>query len=238
MSDAEVAEPTTVPSWLGRHWWRIALVAAAVGVAAFSWEHPFAAFFGLLPIIVWCFLATAPRTGVLFGLVLLLLLAWFTVPRGLELAGPWVPAAIEIYWFHTTLAAVVGAVGMLVERQRPSSLLLTMVVVGFVAAGIVVFSEWEAPPGDEGVAPGPYQLTVVRTVACGSGGCWGVLDATGDRATEVMRGYLVPHGFTPASEIDGVPRLCRRTGVLVTHEVCAELRTRSATAVRVEWYVN
>ncbi|WP_328614027.1 hypothetical protein OHS18_38090 [Amycolatopsis sp. NBC_00355] len=238
MPDAEVADQTTTLSWPRQRWWRVALVVAAIGVAAFSWEQPVVAFFGLLPTLVWCVLAKSPRTGMIVGLVLLVLLAWFVVPRALELTGPWVPASIEVYWFHTTLAAVVCAVGMLAGRQRPSELLPTMVVIGFVAAGGILFLHKDAPPGDEGVAPGPSRLTVARTVACGSGGCWGVLEATGDRATEVMRGYLVPHGYTPASEIDGVPRLCRRTGVLVTHEVCAELRTLSATAVRVEWYVN
>ncbi|MDT7804773.1 MAG: hypothetical protein QOI78_8206 [Actinomycetota bacterium] len=219
-------------------WWRFALAAAAVGVSVFAWEQPFVALFGVLPILVWCVLAKSARTGLVAGLVLLALLAWFTVPRGLGLTGPWVPASIEVYWFHTTLAAVVCAVGMLVERERPSALLPTLVVVGFVAAGGVLALHWDAPPGDEGVAPGPSQLTVARDHACGSGNCWGVLEATGDHAPDVMREYLVPHGFTPAREISGVPRLCRRTGVLVTHEVCAELRTLSATAVRVEWYVK
>jgi hypothetical protein len=240
MSDAGVADQTTVPIWLRRHWWRIALIAAAVGVAAFSWDQPFVAFFGMLPILVWCVVAESPRTGVVFGLVLLVLLVWFVVPRELELAGAWVPAAIEVYWFHTTLAAVVCAVGMRAEQQRRSALLPTMVVVGFLVTGAVLFTQWEAPPGDEGVAPGPSRLTITRDFSCGSGGCWGVLNATGDRAPDVMREYLVPHGFTPAAEstITGVSRFCRRTGVLVTHEVCAELWTLSANAVRVEWDVN
>jgi hypothetical protein len=238
VSDAEVTDPTTVLSWPRRHWWRVALVVAAVGLAAFSWKQPYVAFFGVLPTLVWCVLAKSPRTGMSVGLVLLALLAWFVVPRGLDLTGPWVPASIEVYWFHTTLAAIVCAIGIRVERRRSGALLPAMVVIGFAATGGVLFLHMDAPPGDEGVAPGPSQLTVVRDQACGSGGCWSVLDATGDRATEVMRDYLLPHGFTPASASDGVSRLCRRTGVLITHEVCADLRTRSATAVRVEWYVN
>jgi hypothetical protein len=223
---------------LRKLWWRFALFAAAVGVSAFAWDQPFVALFGVLPMLMWCVLAKSARAGMVVGLVLLVLLAWFVVPRELELAGAWVPASIEVYWFHTTLAAVVCATGMLVERQRPTGWLLLPVLAGFVVAGAVLVLHHEDPPGDEGVAPGPSQLTVVRDQACGSGGCWGVLDATGDHATDVMRAYLVPHGFTPASALAGVPRLCRRTGVLVTHEVCANLRTRSANAVQVEWYVN
>jgi hypothetical protein len=223
---------------LRRLWWRFALAAAAVGVAAFAWEEPFVALFGVLPTLAWCVLAKSARTGVVVGLVLLVLLAWFVVPRELDLAGPWVPASMEVYWFHTTLAAVVCAVGMRVERQRLSPLLPTMVVVGLLAAGGAVVVHWQAPPRDEGVAPGPSQLTVARDYRCGSGGCWGELEVTGDRAFDVMREYLVPHGFTPAGDVNGIPQLCRRTGVLVTHEVCAQLRARSATAVRVEWYVN
>jgi hypothetical protein len=36
----------------------------------------------------------------------------------------------------------------------------------------------------------------------------------------------------------GTPRFCRATGLVVTHEVCADLHTLSPDAVRVEWYVG
>jgi hypothetical protein len=104
-----------------------------------------------------------------------------------------------------------------------------------LAAGGVLVLHSEDPPGDEGVAPGPSQWAVTRDRGGGSVGCRCVLEATGERAPDVMREYLVPHGFTPVNEITRVPRFCRRTGVLVTHEVCAGLRPLSATAVRVEW---
>jgi len=73
---------------------------------------------------------------------------------------------------------------------------------------------------------------------CGSGGCWRDLDATGDRAHEVMRAHLDSRGYAPASPLSsGDERMCHRTGLVATHEVCAELKDVSG-GVRVTWYVN
>jgi hypothetical protein len=217
------------------HWWRVALVAAAVAVACFA-ASPYAGLFGPLPILVWCRLAPSPRTGVVVGLVLVALLAWFVLPAALNLAGSWVPTVREGYWLHPVLAAVVCAIG----ARRGYGWLLAMVLAGFV----VTFGAWvaglEVPNGDEGISPGPAQLRIAEDYQCGSGGCWRVLEATGDRAPDVMREYVLQQHYTPApqSEITRVPRFCRRTGVVVDHTVCAELRTLAPDAVQVEWYVN
>ncbi|MGH3440016.1 MAG: hypothetical protein ACRDRN_26675 [Sciscionella sp.] len=218
------------------HWWRAALVVAAVVVASFARNDPFAGLFGLLPVLLWCCLARSPRTGVVVGLVLVALLAWFVLPRSMDLAGPWVPAAIEVYWLHTTLAAVVCWFG----ARRGAGRLLAMVLAGLVVTGGVLFAGLEAPPGDEGISPGPPQLRITEGHECGSGGCWRVLKAIGDRAPDVMRDYLVARNFAPGptSTITGAPRFCRSTGIVVDHKVCAELRTLSANAVRVGWYVG
>jgi hypothetical protein len=223
-------------------WWRVALVAAAAVVTAFSRDDPFAGVFGLVPILVWCgALARSPRTGVTVGLVLVALLAWFVLPRELGLAGPWVPWAVEVYWLHTALAAVVCAIGALVER-RPTGVvwLPAMVLAGLVVTGFALFSRWETPPGNEGVWPGPAQLRITEHESCGSHSCSRILEATGDRAPEVLREHLAAGNFTPAppSGITRLPRFCRSTGVVVTHTVCAELRTLAANAAQVEWYVN
>lgn len=217
------------------HWWRVALVVAAVVVACFS-PSPFAGLFALLPILFWVWLAPSARTGVIVGLVLLTLLAWFVLPGALSLAGPWVPAPIEVYWIHTTLAAVVCAIG----ARRGFLRLFLLVIAGFVVTGGAWFAGLEAAPGDEGVVPVPAGLRVAEDIGCGSGGCWRVLEATGNRAPEVLRDHLEARNFTPApqSEITRVPRFCRHTGLLVNHDVCAELRTLSPDAARVEWYVD
>lgn len=216
------------------------MAAGGIAVAAFSWNEPFTAFFGLLPLLVWLGLARSPRSGLSTGVVLVALLAWFMVPRQLGFAGGWVPAAIEVYWLHTTAAAVVCAAGTLAgPAPRGAARLALLVFAGFVVTGGVLISELEAPPGDEGVVPGP-PLRIAQSIDCGSGGCWRVLDATGDRAPEVLRERLASQGFTPApqSEITRLPRFCRTTGLLVNHEVCADLRTTSPDTVHVEWYVN
>ncbi|OXM64906.1 hypothetical protein [Amycolatopsis vastitatis] len=223
------------PELVKTHWWRVALVVAAVAIAAFAREAPFAAVFALVPVILWCSLAPSPRSGMVVGLVLLALLAWFVVPRELGLSGPWVPAKIEVYWLYTTLAAVVCAIG----ARRGAGRLTTLVVAGFVVTGGVLFSEWDAPPGDEGVSPWPAQLQTAESIDCGSGGCWRDITATGDHASEVLREHLTARHFIPApSVISNAELLCRTTGLLVTHKACARLYTFTETSARVEWYVN
>lgn len=217
------------------HWWRGALVVAAAVVACFS-ASPFAGLFGLVPMLVWVALAPSRRSGLVVGVVLLALLAWFVLPNALSLAGRWVPAPIEVYWLHTTLAAVVCAIG----ARRGFVRLLVLVVAGFVVTGGAWFAGLEAAPGDEGIMPLPAGLRATPDISCGSGGCWRVVEAIGDRAPEVLREHVLARNFTPApqSEITLVPRFCRSTGLVVNHEVCAELRTLSPDAVRMEWYVN
>jgi hypothetical protein len=217
------------------HWWRAALVVAAVAIAAFAREAPFAAVFALVPVVLWCSLARSPRNGVVVGLVLLALLAWFVVPRELGLSGPWVPAKIEVYWLYTTLAAVVCAIG----ARRGAGRLTTLVVAGFVLTGGVLFSEWQAPPGNEGVSPWPAQLQTAESIDCGSGGCWRDITATGDHVSEVLREHLTARHFIPTPSISPNRELfCRTTGLLVTHKACARLKTYTETSARVEWYVN
>lgn len=215
------------------HGWRVALVVAAVAVVAFSREDPFAAVLALVPILAWCATARPGRAGVITGLVLLALLVWFVLPRELGLAGPWVPAAIEVYWLHTTLAAAVCAIGA--RRAGPWALL---VLAGLMVTGVVLVAGWQEAPGDEGVAPGPAQLRLAEEIDCGSGGCWRVATATGDDAAGAWRDYLLARSFTTEPEIGSVRLFCRTTGLLVNHTVCVRVRPQAADAARVEWYVE
>ncbi|WP_410572298.1 hypothetical protein [Amycolatopsis sp. cmx-4-61] len=205
---------------------------AAIAIAVFARNDPFAGVFGLLPILVWSTAARPDRVGVATGLVLLGLLAWFVLPRELGLVGPWVPAAIEVYWLHTTVAAVVCAAGA--RRRGP----LLLVLAGFVVTGGVLVEGWQQAPGDEGVLPAPAQLRNTKDIACGSGGCWRVVESRGAHAAEVWQDHLLARNFTPAPEIDGEPRFCRVTGLLVTHRACVRIRPPAADSVRVEWYVE
>ncbi len=211
------------------HWWRVALVAAAIAVVPFARNDPFAAVFGLLPVLVWAFSPGSPWTGA----VLVALLAWFVVPRELDATGPWVPAAIEVYWLYPLVAAVAWAA---LERRhfgRPTAVALT----GFAVTCGVLVTGWQAAPGDEGVYPGPPALRISQDIDCGSGGCWRVLTATGDRAPEVVAGYLTAKNFT-RNDIAAVPRFCRTVGLLVTHRTCARVRPLGPALARVEWYVD
>ncbi|WP_370971120.1 hypothetical protein [Amycolatopsis sp. cg9] len=213
-------------------WWRLVLVAAAIAVVPFARNDPFAAVFGLLPVLVWACAPRSPWTGV----VLVALPAWFVVPRELDATGPWVPAAIEVHWLHPLLAAVAWAA---LER-RHFGRLAALVLTGFVVTAGVLVAGWERAPGDEGVSPGPPGLRIAEDIDCGSGGCWRVLTAAGDRAPEVVAGYLIAKNFTPAppSGITRVPRFCRTTGLLVNHRTCAEIRPLGPDSARVEWYVD
>jgi hypothetical protein len=99
----------------------------------------------------------------------------------------------------------------------------------------------EAPPGDEGVLPGPSGLRIAeQDLSCASGGCARVVNATGDHARESMRAYLAAQGFTPRTAIVTYvdERMCRLTGVVVAHEVCVELRDISAATVQISWYLD
>ncbi len=210
----------------------MALVAAAIAVVPFARNDPFAAVFGLLPILVWAYSPRSPWTGV----VLVVLLAWFVLPRELDATGRWVPAAIEVYWLYPLVAAVAWAA---LER-RNFGRLTAVVLTGFAVTCGVLVTGWQAAPGDEGVSPGPPGLRIAQDIGCGSGGCWRVLTATGDRAPEVVAGYLTAENFTPApeSDITRVPRFCRTVGLLVTHQTCAEVRPLGPASARVEWYVD
>lgn len=181
------------------------------------------------------------RTRAVVGLIVLALVVWFVVPRSLGWTGAWVPSLVEMFWLLPLLVAVVCG-SVLAARGRPAGLpgLAALVVAGFAAAGFVALMTMEAPPGDEGVLPGPAGLRVVEGDGyCGSGGCSRDLDATGEHAHEVMRAHLDSHGYTAARPLgDGEERLCRRTGLVGVREVCAELKDLSPSGVRVTWYVN
>jgi hypothetical protein len=214
------------------------LGAAGLAVGAIA---PDSSVFGLFPILLWCVLARTRRTGLVVGVVLLALLAWFVVPRGLGWSGPWVPSALEGFWLYPVFAAVVCLAGVLVERRRPAGVpwLLALVGVGLLGSAFLVVFDEGAKPHDEGVLPGPPELRVVEGDGwCGSGNCSRELDVTGDRAHEVMRAHLTSRGYAPARPLDGDERLCRRTGLVSAREVCAELKDLSATGLRVTWYVN
>lgn len=218
--------------------WRGVLIVLAILVVGMSWDI---GVFGLFPILLWCILARSWRTGVVVGLVLLSLAAWFVVPRRLGWSGPWVPSALEVYWLYPVIAAVVCAAGLLVERRTIAGLvwLLPMVGLGFLAAVLDVVWVHGDKPGSEGVLPEPPGIEIVEGAGhCGSGNCAREVEATGDRAPEVMRAHLAARGFSPSLPLNSDERVCRVIGLAMRHEVCAELRDTGANSVRVLWYVN
>ncbi|MGW6928549.1 hypothetical protein ACWGE0_00710 [Lentzea sp. NPDC054927] len=174
------------------------------------------------------------------GLIVLGLVVWFVVPRALDWSGPWVPSFVETFWLLPLLVSVALGAGLLVEGRTVLVLMLPVLVVGgFVAGGFVALMRMEAPPGDEGVLPVPPGLRVVKSDRyCGSGNCSREVTATGDDALQTMRTHLASRGFTAARPLNDDGRMCRRTGLVATHEVCAELRDVSPSGVRVTWYVN
>lgn len=200
-----------------------------------------ASVFVLLPILLWCALARTIRTGLVVGLVLLALQAWFVVPRGLGWSGRWVPTAMEGLWLFPVVTGVVCLAGLLVERREPTGVawLLALAGLGFLGAAFLFVFDDGAGPRDEGVLPGPAELRLVEGEGhCGSGNCARIAEATGGRAHEVMRAHLMSRGYAPASPLSGDERLCRRTGLVSAREVCAELKDLSATGLRITWYVN
>lgn len=238
---AEVHDP-----WpdVREHWWRIALGVAAVAVGVFLSDSVLVGLFGTVPVLLWCGgMARSRLQGVIVGLVLLALLVWFVAPRGLGWSGRWVPSYEETLWLHTLAAAVVCFIGMPVVGGRLAGVgrLVALVLTGFLLTGVVLFARLEAPPGDESVLPAPSTLRIVdRDPVCGSGGCAREVDAVGDHADERMRTHLTEQGFTSRlpGPVAGVERMCRLTGVVVTHEVCVHLDPVAAGAVRVAWYLN
>lgn len=217
--------------------WRAALVVAAVVVGTFPWSGAPFGLAAVVPILIWCALARSPREGGVPGLVLLALLAWFVVPRGLGWSGPLVPSAVEVCWLYPIMAAVVCLVAMPRERGLTSSSLglVAMVGIGFLVTAVVLLDRLEAKPGDEGVLPAPAGLRVAEgTGHCGSGNCSREVTLSGERAPEVVREHLDSHGFSARTP----ERMCRETGLVFTHEVCAELATAGPDAVEVTWYVN
>lgn len=238
------------------HWWRVALVSAAVAMGVFAAGVAPTALFGVAPVLVWCAdPRRSRRGGVPVGLVLLVLLAWFTLPHGLGWSGRWVPSAAEVCWLYPLLAAVVCVVGALVgaraggrvsgqagaraDRSRPGCVPLAVVVfVGFVLALGDLVELDESRPGDEGVVPGPAGVRVVEVdPVCGSGGCSRVVAFGGSRA--VVEAHLRSRGFTTPSAYGtgGTKWMCRVTGVLVERRACAGVR-EGAGEVLVSWHVD
>jgi hypothetical protein len=222
---------------LTRFGWRVALVAAAVVLGTFPWDGAPFGLAGLVPILIWCLLARTTGKGVVTGLVLLALLAFFVVPRGLGWSGPLVASPVEVCWLYPLVAAVVSLVAMPRSRGLTSSSLglVVMVGVGLLTTAVVLLDQLEAKPGDEGVLPGPSGLRVAEGDGyCGSGNCSREVTMTGDRAPEVVREHLESRGFTARTP----ERMCRATGLVFTHEVCAELVTIGPDSAEVTWYVN
>jgi hypothetical protein len=217
-----------------RHGWRAVLVVAAVVVGTFPWNAAPSSLFGAVPILIWCFLARSRETGVTVGLILLAVLVWFVVPRGLGWSGPWVPSEVEVYWLYPVIAAVVCLPAL--RRVGTGVLgLVTMIMAGFLATAVVLLGQLESKPGDEGVLPAPSGLRIAEGRGhCGSGNCSREVIATGDRAPDVMREHLESRGFSSRTP----KRMCRATGFVFTHEVCAEPRTIASDTVEVTWYVN
>lgn len=219
------------------HWWRVLLIVGGVTAGVLA---PGVTLFGMVPIVLWCGLARTRRTGLVVGLVLVALLAWFVIPRVVGWSGPWVPSDIERFWLYGLIAAFVCQIGVVVERKEPAGVLrmLVMVGAGLFISGIAVLDQLADRPGDEGVVPAPPGVRVVEGEGyCDSGRCVREVTATGDRPLEVMRAHLTSRGFSAVAPLNG-ERMCRQTGLLVRHEVCVELRKLSPNPVRVLWYVN
>lgn len=222
--------------------WRAALVAAAVLVGTFPWHAAPSGLFGVMPILLWCLVARDRKSGIRIGLILLAVLVWFVVPRGLGWSGPLVPSAVDVYWLYPMIAACACVASLSQTRSIAVAVLVlvTMVGTGLLASAVVVLSQLESMPGDEGVLPAPSGLRVVEGRGwCGSGGCSREVTATGDRAPEVMREHLASRGFSSRVPLStGGERVCRKTGLVFTHEVCAEFRTVTSNTAEVKWYVN
>lgn len=222
--------------------WRVCLVVAAVIVGLFPWNGAPDGLFGVMPILIWCLLAWDRRSGVKTGLILLAVLVWFVVPRGLGWSGSLVPSAVEVYWLYPMIAACVCLAPLSRTRSVVVAVLglVTMVGTGLLAAAVVLLSRLEAMPGDEGVLPGPSGMRVVEGLGwCGSGNCSRDVVVTGDRAPDVMREHLASRGFSSRRPLsNGDERVCRETGLVFTHEVCAETRKVTSNSVEVTWYVN
>lgn len=221
------------------HWWRAVPLVAGFVVNVLSVDT---GLFGMVPIVLWIVFARSWRTGIVVGLLLVVLLAWFVLPRRMELPGRWVPSALEVYWLYPMIAAVVITVGLLVERRMLAGVLwLPAMIVPGLAIAVVLDSD-ASMPRDEGVVSAASGLEVAEGDGhCGSGhgaNCARQLTATGDRAGEVVRTGLASGGFTHRPPLSTDERLCRQTGLVLVHEVCAELRETSPTSVRVVWYVN
>ena len=54
----------------------------------------------------------------------------------------------------------------------------------------------------------------------------------------MVRAGLAEGGFTSRPAILDTERVCRQTGLVLVHEVCAELSNTSPTSVNVRWYVD
>ncbi|MDX3659450.1 hypothetical protein PV646_19275 [Streptomyces sp. ID05-26A] len=217
--------------------WRVALVVGAVVVGTFPWNSAPYGLAGVVPILIWCLLAGSARDGVVTGLILLTLLAYFVVPRGLGFSGPLVPSAIEVCWLYPMVAAVVCLIAMPRERGLTASSLglVAMVGAGLLITAVVLFDQLEDMPGGESVLPGPSELrTAEMDGHCGSGNCAREVVLIGDRAPELVREHLESRGFTAHTP----QRMCRTTGLVFTHEVCAESTTVTPDRVAVVWYVN
>ncbi|QFZ20183.1 hypothetical protein [Saccharothrix syringae] len=225
------------------HWWRWALVVAAVAVAVPSAGVAPTALFGVVPVAAWGCLARTRRVGVVVGVVLLVLLAWFALPHGLGWSGPWVPSPAELCWLYPLVAAVVCGIGGAVDGRSGCALSLSLtgvVLLGFLVALVDLAMLTESPPGDEGVLPAPPGLRVVDPdLVCGSGGCARQVGFAGDDARALVDAHLAAHGFVthrPAA-VPGTDLVCRVTGLLVRRQACAEVR-EAAGVVRVTWYVE
>jgi hypothetical protein len=244
MSDTGVDDRAVEPirERVKKHWWRVASIAVTLVMAACSWHDPLVAVFAVIPVLSWCGcrdLARSDRAGKVVGLILLALTAWILLPRGLGLSGQWVPSVFDVCVFLPILTTVICATGLRAERSRgclPVVGFSAFVVAGLLVAFYTLMFYAEGDTGDEGVWPGPSALQVVAgDKQCGSGGCARQLEATGDRAPELMRSYLASRGFTTAGSEN--MWICRDTGLVLSYRVCAKVEDVSPTVVRVTWSI-
>jgi hypothetical protein len=242
MSGAGVDGSAVVPfnERLKSGWWRPAFILAALVMAVFDWYEPIVAVFAVAPVLIWCWgLARSDRTGLVVGLVMLALAAWILLPRDWGFSGRWVPSVFDVCLFLPILTVVICRIGMRGVRSRGPLRaigLAAFAVVGFLTAGYVALWYYaEGVTGGEGVWPGPSGLQVVEGPGeGGSGGMSRRLDATGDRAAERMRDYLMSRGFVPRGNGTW---LCRANGIVLTYKVCATVVDISPTEARVTWSV-
>ncbi|MCE7001245.1 hypothetical protein LWC34_00080 [Kibdelosporangium philippinense] len=210
-------------------------------MAAFAWHDPVVAVFAAAPVLIWCLgVARSKQTGLVIGVIQVLIAAWVLVPRALGISGSAVPSILEVCLFLPLVSVLIWIVGVRQERSNvvaPVFGFAALFVAGVLMTGVVVLDYAEGNTGAEGVwPPGPSGLRMVELEpGCGSGGCTRTVEATGDHAAQRMHDFLDSRGFTTPSEYKDW--MCRHTGIVLTYKVCAVVEEKSPTTAHLSWSI-